>query len=67
MAPMETFTDHNPLIFIHNEIHNEEQEPEITALEFGIFLNIVLIIVLIIQHIKGKDNIIADTLSQVVD
>ena len=32
MAPVEAFTDHNPLVMIHK---NEEQEPEITALEFG--------------------------------
>ena len=55
MAPVEAFTDHNPLVFIH-KMKNKNQR----LLRWTLALQEYC---LITWHVKGKDNIIADTLS----
>ena len=55
--PIQIFTDHNPLVFV-NRMKNDNQRLlrwSLTLQEYN----------LIITHIKGKDNILADTLSRV--
>ena len=56
MHPILVFTDHNPLTFIH-KMRNKNQRLTRWSLmlqEYDV----------IIRHIKGKDNVIADALSR---
>ena len=55
VAPVEAFIDHNPLVFIH-KIKNKN----LRLLRWSLALQEYH---LIIWHVKGKDNIIADALS----
>ena len=59
VAPVEAFTDHNPLVFIH-KMKNKNQR----LLHWSLALQEYR---LIIRHIRGKDNIIADTLSRAIE
>ena len=59
VAPVEAFTDHNPLVFIH-KMKNKNQR----LLRWSLALQKYR---LIIRHVKGKDNIIADALSRATD
>ena len=59
MVPVEAFTDHNPLIFIH-KMKNKDQR----LLHWSLALQEYH---LIIQHVKGKDNVIADALLRAID
>ena len=55
--PIRIFTDHNPLVFV-NRMKNDNQRLlrwSLTLQEYN----------LTITHVKGKDNILADTLSRV--
>ena len=55
--PVQVFTDHNPLCFIHR-VKNDNQRLlrwSLTLQEYN----------LVINHIKGKNNIVADTLSRI--
>ena len=55
-APLEVFSDHNPLVFIH-KLKNKNQRLlrwSLTLSEYNMK----------IHHIKGQDNIIADCLSR---
>lgn len=56
--PVVVFTDHNPLTFV-NKMRNKNQRLMRWSLELQEH-NIV------IKHIKGKENIIADALSRIV-
>lgn len=56
-SPLTVFTDHNPIKFIH-KFKNKNQR----LTRWSLFLQEYD---LDIQHIKGKDNIIADALSRV--
>lgn len=55
--PLEVFTDHNPLVFLH-KMKNENQR----LMRWCLLLQDYE---LIIQHVKGRDNILADTLSRI--
>jgi hypothetical protein len=55
--PILVFTDHGPLTFLH-KMSNKNQR----LTRWSLLLQIYDII---IQHIKGKDNVIADALSRV--
>ena len=55
VAPVEAFSDHNPLVFIH-KMKNKNQR----SLHWSWALQEYH---LIIWHVKGKDNVIADALS----
>ena len=55
--PLVVSTDHNPLTFI-NKMQNKNQR----LMRWGLMLQEYN---LIIKHIKGKDNVIADILSRV--
>ena len=59
VAPVEAFTDHNPLVFIH-KMKNKNQR----LLRWSLALQEYR---LIIRHVKGKDNVIADALSRAID
>ena len=60
MTPVEIYTDHNPLVFIH-KMKNKNQR----LLRWSLALQEYD---LTIQHnIKGKDNVITDTLSRAID
>ena len=59
VAPVEVYTDHNPLVFIH-KMKNKNQRLFCWSLALQEYN-------LIIRHIKGKDNVIADTLSRAID
>ena len=50
------YTDHNPLTFLHKMVSKNQR-----LLRWSLFLQEY---VLDIKHIKGKDNVIADTLSR---
>ena len=55
--PVQVFTDHNPLCFIHR-MKNDNQRLlrwSLTLQEYN----------LVINHIKGKNNLVADTLSRI--
>ena len=54
--PLVVFTDHNPLTFI-NKMQNKNQR----LMRWGLMLQEYN---LIIKHIKGRDNVIADALSR---
>ena len=58
VAPIEVFTDHNPLVFIHR-MKNKNQR----LLRWSLALQEYS---LTIQHIKGRDNVLADTLSRAI-
>ena len=58
VAPVEAFTDHNPLVFIH-KMKNKNQR----LLRWSLALQEYR---LIIHHIRGKDNVIADTLLRAI-
>ena len=55
--PIFVFTDHNPLTFLHKMSNKNQRLTRWSLLlqEYDI----------VIQHIKGKDNVIADALSRV--
>ena len=55
--PILVFTDHNPLTFLHKMSNKNQRLTRWSLLlqEYDI----------VIQHIKGKDNVIADALSRV--
>ena len=55
--PVTVYTDHNPLTFLHR-LKNKNQR----LLQWSILLQQYT---LDIQHIKGQENVIADTLSRV--
>ena len=55
-GPLKVFTDHNPLKFI-NKFKNQNKR----LMNWSLFLQDVNII---IEHVKGKDNVIADCLSR---
>ena len=55
--PLVVFTDHNPLVFV-NKLKTKNQR----LLRWSLMLQPFN---LIIRHIKGKDNVIADVLSRV--
>ena len=59
VSPVEAFTDHNLLVFIH-KIKNKNER----LLHWSLALQENC---LVIWHIKGKDNVIADALSQAID
>ena len=59
VAPVEAFTDHNPLVFIH-KMKNKNQR----LLRWSLALQEYR---LIIRHIRGKDNIMADALSRATE
>ena len=59
MAPVEAFTDHNPLVFIH-KMKNKNQR----LLHWSLALQEYRLIIL---YVKGKDNVIADALSRAID
>ena len=59
MAPVEAFTDHNPLVFIH-KMKNKNQRLLCWSLALQEYR-------LIIQHVKEKDNVITDALSRAID
>ena len=59
MAPVEVFTDHNLLVFIH-KMKNKNQRLLYWSLTLQEYR-------LIIWHVEGKDNVIADALSQAID
>ena len=59
MAPVEASTDHNPLIFIH-KMKNKNQRLLCWSLALQEYRQII-------RHVKGKDNVIADALSQAID
>ena len=56
MHPILVFTDHNPLTFIHKMRNKNERLTRWSLMlqEYDV----------IIRHIKGKDNVIADALSR---
>ena len=54
--PIEVFSDHNPLTFLH-KMKNKNQRLTRWSLLLQEYD-------LVIQHIKGKDNVIADALSR---
>ena len=56
-TPLEVFSDHNPLVFIH-KLKNKNQR----LLRWSLILSEYN---MTIQHIKGNDNVIADCLSRV--
>lgn len=56
MYPVLVYTDHNPLIFIH-KMKNKNQRLTRWSLQLQEFD-------VVIQHIKGVDNVIADALSR---
>ena len=58
IVPVQVFTDHNPLIFI-NRMKNTNQR----VMRWSLMLQEYS---LDIHHIRGKDNVIADTLSRIV-
>ena len=55
--PILVFTDHNPLTFLHKMSNKNQRLTRWSLLlqEYDI----------VIQHIKGKDNVVADALSRV--
>ena len=58
VTPVKVFTDHNPLVFV-NKMKNRKQclvHWSLALQEYN----------LEIEHIKGRDNVIADTLSRAV-
>ena len=55
--PVEVYTDHNPLVFLHR-MKNSNQR----LMRWCLILQDYE---LIIKHVKGKDNIIADALSRI--
>lgn len=55
--PIRIFTDHNPLTFLH-KMQNTNQR----LLRWALFLQQYT---LDIQHVRGRDNILADTLSRI--
>ena len=56
-SPIDLFTDHNPLVFI-DRMRNQNQR----IMRWSLILQQYP---LKIQHIRGKDNIVADALSRV--
>ena len=58
VAPVEVFTDHNPLVFIE-KMKNKNQRLLRWSLAFQEYN-------LQIRHIKGRDNIMADALSRAI-
>ena len=58
VAPVEVFTDHNPLVFIE-KMKNKNQRLLRWSLAFQEYN-------LRIRHIKGRDNIMADALSRAI-
>jgi len=57
-TPVKVFTDHNPLVFI-NKMKNRNQRLirwSLALQEYNLDIN----------HIKGRDNVMADALSRVV-
>ena len=58
VAPVEIFTDHNPLVFIE-KMKNKNQRLLRWSLAFQEYN-------LRIRHIKGRDNIMADALSRAI-
>ena len=59
VAPVEAFTDHNPLVFTH-KMKNKNQRLPRWSLDLQEYR-------LIIWHIRGKDNITADALSRAIE
>ena len=59
VVAVKAFTDHNPLVLIH-KMKNKNQR----LLHWSLALQEYR---LIIRHIRGKDNIIADTLSRAIE
>ena len=57
VSPIVVYTDHNPLVFL-NKFKNKNQR----LVRWGLFLQEYE---LIIKHIKGKENLIADALSRI--
>ncbi len=55
--PIEVFSDHNPLTFLHSL-----QSPSQRLMRWILFLQPYN---LIVRHIKGTDNVVADALSRV--
>jgi hypothetical protein len=55
--PILVFTDHNPLTFLHKMSNKNQRLTRWSLLLQGYGI--------VIQHIKGKDNVIADALSRV--
>ena len=55
-APVVVYTDHNPLVFI-NQMRNANQR----LMRWALFLQSVNVEV---RHIKGRENVLADTLSR---
>lgn len=56
-SPLLVYTDHNPLTFIH-KMKNKNQR----LLRWSLFLQEYNVI---IRHIRGKDNVLADALSRI--
>ena len=56
LYPVLVFTDHNPLTFI-NKMNNKNQRLTRWSLSLQEYD-------LVVKHIKGKDNVIADALSR---
>lgn len=56
-VPISVFTDHNPLVFI-NRMKNKNQK----ILRWGLTLQEYN---MTINHIRGKENVVADALSRV--
>lgn len=56
-APIVVYTDHNPLVFL-NRMRNRNQR----LMRWSLILQPFY---LDIKHVRGKDNVIADTLSRV--
>lgn len=56
VEPILVYTDHNPLVFLHRVRHTNQR-----LLRWSLFLQQYP---LEIRHIKGADNILADTLSR---
>jgi len=57
-TPVKVFTDHNPLVFI-NKMKNRNQRLVRWSLALQEYN-------LDISHIKGRDNVMADALSQIM-
>ena len=57
-TPVKVFTDHNPLVFI-NKMKNRNQRLVRWSLALQEYN-------LDISHIKGRDNVMADTLSRIM-
>ena len=55
--PVQVFTDHNPLVFLDKMVGKNQR-----ILRWSLFLQEFNIV---IQHIKGRDNVIADCLSRI--